>query len=281
MPKNLSEKTVGALGSVSGVTSILGSWQICHNICLSLIAVLGAIGIAVAGLPLLFLTKIALPAWILAVALFFVTLVFYFKKKCIPQYMLVVNLGLLVAGTPFQSLKDYQVFFWGIGGGIIVVGAVLFMNKKIKLNRNVIVLVVAALILLAWVSAILFFTLTDKKADISNNAGSSKNEGFRSIVIGDTGQGNVEIGLQPIEVKPGMVKVKISANTHSVDLGQFDLKKIVVLKYGSKELKPVEASALSGHHASGFIVFQPTGELKSFTIILKGIPAIDQRKYEW
>ena len=200
MPKNLNEKAVGALGSVSGLTSILGSWQICHNICLSLVAILGAIGIAVAGLPLIFLTKIALPAWILAVSLFFVTLFFYFKKKCIPQYMVVVNLGLLVAGTPFQSLKNYQTFFWIAGGAIIIFGVVLFMNKKIKLNKNVIVLVVTAFILLAWVSAILFFTLTDKKADISNSAGSSKSEGFRSIVIGDTGQGNVEIGLQPIEV---------------------------------------------------------------------------------
>ena len=87
--------------------------------------------------------------------------------------------------------------------------------------------------------------------------------------------------MQPVEVIPGKVTVKVSVNTHSVDLGQFDLKELTVLRYGSTELKPVQASVLGGHHAEGFLVFQPSGELKSFTIIIKGIPPIDQRKYEW
>ena len=67
----VKEKFVGIAGSVSGVTSFLGSWQVCHNLCLGLIAFLGILGITIVGMPLIFLTKIAIHFWIVAIVLTF------------------------------------------------------------------------------------------------------------------------------------------------------------------------------------------------------------------
>ncbi len=135
MAKNLKEKIIGATGSLSGAASILGSWQVCHNICLGLIALLGVIGITVVGMPLLFFTKIAVPMWTIAVILLFVTILIYTKKKCISKNLIILNSGLLVAGIPFQPLQKFSVFFWTIGGILALAGISFFIKEKIEKKR--------------------------------------------------------------------------------------------------------------------------------------------------
>ncbi len=132
MIKNLKEKAIGATGSLSGAASILGSWQICHNLCLGSIAVLGVIGITITGMPLLFFTKIAIPLWTIAVILLFFVIWVYIRKKCISRNLIILNSGLIIAGTPFQSLQSFQVFFWTIGGALVVLGISLFIKDKIQ-----------------------------------------------------------------------------------------------------------------------------------------------------
>ncbi|MBS3101916.1 hypothetical protein J4458_00535 [Candidatus Woesearchaeota archaeon] len=135
MAKNLKEKIIGATGSLSGAASILGSWQVCHNICLGLIALLGVIGITVVGMPLLFFTKIAVPMWTIAVILLFVTILIYTRKKCISKNLIILNSGLLVAGIPFQPLQKFSVFFWTIGGILALAGISFFIKEKIEKKR--------------------------------------------------------------------------------------------------------------------------------------------------
>lgn len=55
---NIKGKILGASGSLTGSLSFLGSYQVCHNACLALVAFLTFLGFAVAGMPLLFLTKL-------------------------------------------------------------------------------------------------------------------------------------------------------------------------------------------------------------------------------
>src|SRR3989338_3695526 len=98
MIKAAKERLIGATGTVSGAASILGSWQVCHSVCLGIISMLSMIGIVVVGMPLLFLTKLAIPFWTLAVILLAVALWMYFTKKCISRNLLLINSGLLVAG---------------------------------------------------------------------------------------------------------------------------------------------------------------------------------------
>ena len=132
MAKNLKEKLIGATGSVSGAASILGSWQVCHNACLALIAALSLIGITIAGMPLLFLTKIAVPVWSIAVILLIITIAIYLKKPCISRNLIIINLGLIIAGVPFQSLQKFSVFFWTIGGIVALAGISLFIKDKMQ-----------------------------------------------------------------------------------------------------------------------------------------------------
>ena len=135
MIKNLKEKAIGATGSVSGAASILGSWQVCHNICLGIIALLGVIGITVVGMPLLFLTKIAVPIWTIAVILLLVIIIIYMKKKCISKNLIIINSGLIIAGTPFQPLQKFSIFFWTIGGILVLIGVSFFIKDKIEKKR--------------------------------------------------------------------------------------------------------------------------------------------------
>ena len=128
MKEELKEKAIGVTGSVSGIASILGSWQICHNICLGIIALLSVIGITVTGMPLLFLTRLAVPLWTTAVVLLGLSALLYIKKKCISKNLLIMNSGLIIAGIPFQSLQKFSAFFWIIGGLIAAVGIVLLVK---------------------------------------------------------------------------------------------------------------------------------------------------------
>ena len=102
----------GLSSSLSGTLSFLGGYQVCHNVCLGIIALLSIIGITIVGMPLLFLQKVAIPFWTVAVLLFAVTLVIYLKKKCISKNLLMLNSGIIIAGTPFKEVQNYVLIFW-------------------------------------------------------------------------------------------------------------------------------------------------------------------------
>ncbi len=118
---NIKEKILSASGSLSGSLSFLGSYQVCHNACLALVAFLTFLGFAVAGMPLLFLTKVAIPFWIAAVSLLIIMLALNYKKIIhMSNKMLLFNSGLIVAGTPFQQIQQFNYLFW-IAGGILII----------------------------------------------------------------------------------------------------------------------------------------------------------------
>ena len=130
--KNIKEKIISSTGSISGVASILGSWQVCHNVCLGLIALLSVIGITIVGMPLEFLTRIAIPLWTFAFLLLIITLLLYIKKKCISKNLIIVNSGLIIAGVPFQAIQKFSIYFWIIGGLLATFGIFLFIKNKIN-----------------------------------------------------------------------------------------------------------------------------------------------------
>ena len=121
----LQEKLANYAGSISGGVSVLSSWQICHNICLGVIAILSVIGITLTGMPLMFLEKISLPVWLLAVAMLGVTGIMLFKKTCMSKKLFIANTGLIIAGVPFKSLGSIIPLFW-IVGGVLVAGSIGF-----------------------------------------------------------------------------------------------------------------------------------------------------------
>jgi len=135
MIKNIKERIIGASGSVSGVASILGSWQVCHNICLAIVAILSIIGITVVGMPLLFLTKLAVPFWTAAFILLLITYGLYIKKKCISKKLIIFNSGLIIAGMPFKQVQTFSPALRAAGGILVSISIYLFIKDKIK-TRN-------------------------------------------------------------------------------------------------------------------------------------------------
>ncbi len=104
---------------------------------------------------------------------------------------------------------------------------------------------------------------------------------FSAKTTGSLEDGDVEIQLTPGLINDNRLVVKVAMNTHSVDLGAFDLVKITTLEYGGKTINPIEAKRPSGHHSYGKIIFDIGEELSSFKINIRGIPKIQNRVYEW
>jgi|SRR3989344_5093492 len=136
MIKNIKEKFIEAGGSVSGIASVLGSWQVCHNVCLGIVAVLALLGIAVVGMPLAFLTKLAIPFWTIAFVLLLITILLYFKKRCISNRLILFNSGLIIAGIPFQTLEIFNPIFWTVGASFLLGATSLYIKDKISMRKN-------------------------------------------------------------------------------------------------------------------------------------------------
>ena len=136
MTISLKEKLVGRFGSVPGAAAILGSYQICHTVCVWIISLLAIIGITVVGMPLLFFQKIAVPMWTFATLLFLISLYFYAAKKCISGRLILFNFGIIAAGVPFASVQDYTTYFWIAGGAIVFVSIILYTRDKLNSKKK-------------------------------------------------------------------------------------------------------------------------------------------------
>ncbi len=110
---------------------------------------------------------------------------------------------------------------------------------------------------------------------------SAKRPVFETQSTGSLDDGDAVVDLKPKAPKNGRLLVSLQANTHSVDLGQFDLTKITTLEYQGKVFRPVKASKIGGHHTRSKIIFDVGEDITSFKIIIKGIPNVQERVYEW
>jgi hypothetical protein len=121
---------------------------------------------------------------------------------------------------------------------------------------------------------------TDNPSDaVAREAGEAT---LSTKTTGSLEDGDVEIQLTPRLSEGSRLVIKIGMDTHSVNLGQFDLAKITTLEYGGKTINPIKAkSPRGGHHSYGKIIFDVGEELNSFKIIIKGIPKVQERVYEW
>src|SRR3989344_5376587 len=130
---SIKDRILGASGSITGSLSFLGGYQVCHNACLALVAFLTFLGFTVAGMPLLFLTKVAVPFWIAALLLLTVTIILNYKKIMkISNKMLLLNSGLIIAGTPFQQVQNFNYIFWITGGVLVALSIGWYFYEKIK-----------------------------------------------------------------------------------------------------------------------------------------------------
>ncbi|HLD43651.1 MAG TPA: hypothetical protein VJB08_06745 [Candidatus Nanoarchaeia archaeon] len=159
-----------------------------------------------------------------------------------------------------------------------------------SLNKEQVILYAALLLAAATLIYALFavmgspgsITLRNTQQDSVNQPdGFAQVNGFATIGSGSTDQGDVSIDLTP--VKGGkQLKVLVTANTHSVDLSQFDLREITILEYDGRKIQPSAAPKLSGHHANGEIIFDVSVPSDSeFTIKMRSIPKEEERVFTW
>lgn len=104
---------------------------------------------------------------------------------------------------------------------------------------------------------------------------------YKPITTGTTSSGDVSIELQPHEVENGILIVDLWADTHSVDLSEYDLLQITTLEFGASSISPTTAPALGGHHVSGTLEFEVDQPISSFSIKIKGIPKVQERVFNW
>lgn len=114
----LGARTAQAASGASGFLSFLGGYNVCHSVCMALVAGLALIGISVQGLPLAFLVPYAIPLWLIGLGMFGIASWFYLTRKCISRNMMAANAGLLIAGASFRELEPIQPALWAIGFGL-------------------------------------------------------------------------------------------------------------------------------------------------------------------
>ena len=113
------------------------------------------------------------------------------------------------------------------------------------------------------------------------NGNSAGENTFETKSTGSTNPGSILIEVTPIEVANGVFKARIAANTHSVDLSAFDLKELTILEINGNKYKPVSVPQLTSHHGSGEIVFNIDEPADVFTIVISGIPDVEERTFNW
>jgi len=118
--------------TASGSLSFLGGYNVCHNLCLGIIAGLSMLGISLQGMPLAFLQDYAIPLWSLAILLLGLSLYFYTTRKCISKNMLIGSTGLLIAAIPFKELEAFSVVFWITGGVLVAFAIINFIKNRYK-----------------------------------------------------------------------------------------------------------------------------------------------------
>lgn len=139
--------------------------------------------------------------------------------------------------------------------------------------------------LLAVVTAILVYSVAGLMNG-GNATGTSAvqekgNAGFRTISSGSTEPGSAQIDLTPKGIVNGKLGIDFAVNTHSVELSQYDLAKTTVLEYNGRKILPTAAPKLEGHHSSGTLIFNVGESLNNFKIIIRGIPDVEERVFEW
>ncbi|HIH43766.1 MAG TPA: hypothetical protein HA257_01370 [Candidatus Methanoperedenaceae archaeon] len=292
----MKERLLGTGGCFSGATSLLGSWQVCHNLCLGAIALLSILGITLTGMPFLFLQDYALPFWLIAVSLLSVTLFLRLRgMKCVNERMLLLNSGLIVAGMPF--FVEYSTSFYLIGGFLVAFSIFLFIKErtssKIYIPTKVIVPGVIMLFLIPmgtqWFNAdndtganSVAQPLPQSPEEASLNLSSNEERAIDFSSPRENLEGGVRITITPINVTD-ILTLEVSLNTHSVDLDRYNLTELAYLKDGSGNVyKPLSwESDGGGHHISGILKFSSLNYTQGFEIVIENIAGIKERNFTW
>lgn len=122
---------------------------------------------------------------------------------------------------------------------------------------------------------------------VSPSPGSSSHEPANGLVQSNSG-GQVTIEVKWIREGDGLIVFDVAMNTHEVDLDQYDLGKLAVLRDDEgEEYSPVSWEAdPGGHHRQGSLSFPlpdslSQGKVKYVEMIIRDVAGIDERVLRW
>ncbi len=101
------------------------------------------------------------------------------------------------------------------------------------------------------------------------------------ISTGDMDSGNATIEMKPHRFADGRLELEYYANTHTVSLGKYDLMELTTLEVDGNIYRPLSIARMRGHHAGGKIVFELPEMPRQFRVIIRGVPTVEERIYEW
>ncbi len=101
-----------------------------------------------------------------------------------------------------------------------------------------------------------------------------------TVYAKQTSEGEVTLELEP-RWQDSMLVVHVTANTHSVNLSDIDLGELTRLIIAETRVAPDEAGPLSGHHATGRLVFRLVARPQSFAIEIRDVPDVPLRRLTW
>ena len=130
-----SSKGIAAANAAVGGMSIVSSYNVCHSLCMSVIALLSVFGIIVTGMPLAFLTQYQIYFWSIGVGVLAVAAGLYFwKGQCMSPKLLAANAGLLLAGFPFAG--EFYAAFMLVGFAVVVAIIIIYLKERMERGKK-------------------------------------------------------------------------------------------------------------------------------------------------
>lgn len=105
-------------------------------------------------------------------------------------------------------------------------------------------------------------------------------------VVKTNNEGEVTIDVRYLGFKENSISFEIVMDTHSIDLDQYDLGQLSLLKDNKgNEYRPVSwDSKAGGHHRSGNLTFSLTvlaDKINKIELTIQNIAGIKERVFEW
>ncbi len=158
------------------------------------------------------------------------------------------------------------------------------MSRFIKSSALAISIIMTAVIVAGCSSR---FVPQQEEGAYPASSSSFSNRPTNGLVQSNTG-GSVTIDVEWIKAEDNSLVFKVTMNTHSVDLDQYDLEELAVLRDDTgNEYHPVFwNSAPGGHHRRGTLTFPIPDSLSQWKtnyieIMIRDVANIEERVLKW
>ncbi len=165
------------------------------------------------------------------------------------------------------------------------------MSKRKEHSRifRKLVVVIPFLVVVALIAGCSTGFVSEGKDEVSiaSSPVTSSQGPTNGLVQSSTG-GSVTIDVEWMGEENGSLVFDVSMNTHSVDLDQYDLRELAVLRDNEgNEYNPTSwDSAPGGHHRKGTLTFPipdslSQGKTKYVGIVIRDVAGIEERVLKW